>query len=204
MTEQIDAKSNVTTILPPLFFNKSFLQCFVHSEPPSAALGLVEIRGLKKGFLAIKITDSIEDDVTANDFDLGTQLLGNDDFAMLHLILNFSQRHVFDVVVDLGSSVSKRVLAAWKEQQDYFFFLFTQHGGLTAFSQELGPAWNEYDYFGYAERAKNSQSRYLSAVASFTSKDMAHGTLLEIILQNEEELLVLDTDQRFEVRRSYR
>jgi len=110
MTQQSEKTSSVTTILPPLFFNRSFLDRFVHSEQPCAALGLVETIGQKKGFLAIKVPDPIEDSVTANGLDLGSELLGNDDFAVLHLILEFSQNHVFDVVINLGANVSKRVL----------------------------------------------------------------------------------------------
>ena len=67
--------------------------------------------------------------------------------------------------------------------------------------KKLGPEWHEWDYFWRAQRANNSQTRYFDALESFKKNGMVHGSLLELILQNEEELLSLETDQLFEVKR---
>ncbi len=201
MNEAINDQSNVITFLPPLVFNQHFIENFVQEKPPCAALGIVETKGQEKGFIAIKTENDMGDH--QGGFDLGTQLLGSDDFAMLHLVLNFNQDNIYDIVLNLNSDVTKRVLKVWEKTGDHFFFVFNDGGGLIAFSQEIGQAWYDYSYFEKIGNAKNSTSRYDRAVQAFKKSKMQHGIFLNLCFQDNPDFLDL-TEQRFEVKSSYR
>ena len=202
MSEDKNPKSNVITLLPSLIFNGTFLESFVNETPSCAALGIVEIRGEKKGFLAIN-TEPLADSTTQNGFDLGIQFLGKTDFLTLHLILNFNQDCIFDVLLNLNAEVSKSVLRLWEQTGDYFFFLINNGGGLTAFSQDISSAWYDNKYFDIIAKAKNSKSQYDKAVKDFKNKNMGHGMFLDYIYQNNIEYLDLE-ENRFEVKRNSR
>jgi hypothetical protein len=109
--------------------------------------------------------------------------------AVLHMIFNFSDDNIYDVLLNLGAAATKRVLRLWKETGDYFFFVM-KDSGLTAFHQKIDTPWYEYDYFGVMERSKSSESQYDSAVQSFKRHNMGHGTYLYMNYQ----------DNRFEAR----
>lgn len=194
--QNTNGPSNVITFLPPLTFNEHFLRAFTGEDAPCAALGIVETAGKEKGFIALKTEREISNQQSG--FDLGTELLGNDNFAMLHLVFNFGSDHVYDVLLNLGAAATKRVLSVWKETGDYFFFVF-KGGGLTAFHQSLGRQWNEHNYFGIIENADSPQSRYDGAVESFKNNKMAHGLFFDLKYQDREEFLDLK-ENRFEVK----
>lgn len=195
-TKAPPGRSNVITLLPPLAFNELFLRSFINEEPPFAALGAVEMAGRERGFIALKA----EKEITKyhGGFDLETQLLGNDRFAVLHMILNFRDDNIYDVLLDLGATATKRVLRLWKETGDYFFFVI-KDGGLTAFHQKVYGSWYEYDYFGLMENSKNTESQYDKALQSFRKNKMGHGTFLYMNYQNNTEFLNLK-ENRFEYK----
>jgi hypothetical protein len=194
--QNTSGRSNVVTFLPPLTFNGHFLDVFIREDAPCAALGIVETAGEEKGFIALKAEGEIGN--LQRGFDLGTELLGNDSFAMLHLILNFSHDHIYDMLLNLGAAATKRVLSVWKATGDYFFFVF-YGGSLTAFHQSIGDQWYEYNYFGVMENANHTQSRYDGAVESFKNKKIGHGAFLDLKYQDRVEFLDLK-ENRFEVK----
>lgn len=193
-----DVKSNVIAFLPPLTFNRHFLHRFVNEDPPCAALGIVETAGKQKGFIALRAEKEITNYHAG--FDLGTQMLGNNGFAMLHLIFDFGDAQIFDVLLNLGAAATKRVLSVWKLTGDYFFFVF-KDGGLTAFHQIIGAAWYDYNYFGVIAKSENSEAQYDRAVQAFRSSKAGHGIHLVLNYQNDTGLLDLKED-RFEVKSS--
>ncbi|MGD9249281.1 MAG: hypothetical protein PVI60_15050 [Desulfobacteraceae bacterium] len=188
--------SNAITFLHPLTFNEYFIRSLTAEDVPCAAVGIVETAGKEKGFIALKTEGQISNQQSG--FDLGTELLGNDNFAMLHLVLDFGGDHIYDVLLNLGAPATKRVLSVWKETGDYFFFVF-KGGGLTAFHQSLGQQWSEHNYFGIIENADSPQSRYDGAVEAFRKNKMAHGLFFDLKYQDREEFLDLK-ENRFEVK----
>ncbi len=193
-------KSNVINFLPPMTFNKNFVSSFVGENRPCAALGIIETVGQQAGFLAFKPDKAFSASTGQNGFDLGTELLGTDEFAVLHLILKFDSMHVYDVLLNLNSPVVKKVLRVWEKTGNYFFFAFRE-SGFTAFEQKLGEAWCVDNYFGKAEKATNAQSQYEDSVNAIKKTDMLYGTYIDLIFQNEIEFLDL-TENRFEVKGS--
>jgi hypothetical protein len=191
-------QSNIITLLPPLTFNKLFLESFVDEEAPCAALGIVEIRKQEEGFIALKAEKDIGD--YQQGFELGTQLLGGSGFAMLHLVFNFRDSNVYDVLLNLGEPATKRVLHAWRETEDYFFFVF-KDGGLTAFHNSIGGEWHEYNYFGVMEGSSSSDSQYDQGIQAFHRKKMWRGTYLDLNYQSNTDFIDL-TENRFEARTS--
>ena len=181
-------------------FNKNFISSFVGENRPCAALGIIETVGQQKGFLAFKPDKAFSASTGQNGFDLGSELLGTDKVAVLHLVLNFDSIHTYDILLNLNSPVVKRVLKVWKKTDDYFFFAFRENG-FTAFEQTLGEAWYRDNYFGMAEKATNTQSQYEDSVNAIKKTDMLHGTYIDLIFQNEVEFLDL-TENRFEVKSS--
>jgi hypothetical protein len=189
-------RSNVISFLPPLTFNKLFLASFINEEAPCAALGIVETRKQEKGFIALKAEKELGD--YEQGFDLGTELLGNDRFAVLHLILNFSENNTYDVLLNLGAAATKRVLRAWQETGDYFFFVF-KDGGLTAFHQSIGDEWHAYHYFDVMKNSNTTESQYASAVQALNRKSLGHGTYLDLHYQNNTDFIDL-SENRFETK----
>ena len=131
--------SNIIKFLPPMTLNTNFIDHFVDQASPCAALGLVEVAGRQKGFLALKPTKEFSSTTGQNGFELGTELLGNPKVYVLHLILNFDNDHIYDVFLNLTSPVVKTVLQVWKETNDHFFFVFNGAGlHLTRFLAKPG------------------------------------------------------------------
>lgn len=193
-------KSNIIKFLPPMAFDKKFISSFVSEKRPCAALGIVEIAGQQKGFLAFKPDNNFSESTGQNGFDLGSELLGNDNFATLHLILNFDNTHVYDVFLNLNSPVVKKVLKVWEKTGDHFFFAFRENA-FTAFDQTIGEPWYKDSYFKMAEKATNTLSKYEEVVGSIKNSDMVHGTYIDLVFQDEIEFL--DLKDRFEIKSSY-
>jgi hypothetical protein len=191
-------KSNVIKFLPPMTFNKNFVSSFVGENRPCAALGIIETVGQQAGFLAFKPDKAFSASTGQNGFDLGSELLGTDKVAVLHLILKFDSMHVYDVLLNLNSPVVKKVFKVWEKTGNYFFFAFTETGFI-AFEQKLGEAWYVDNYFGKAEKATNTQSQYENSVNAIKKNDMIYGTYIDLIFQNKVEFLDL-TENRFEVK----
>ena len=191
-------ESNVINFLPPMTFNKNFVSSFVGENRPCAALGIIETVGQQAGFLAFKPDKAFSASTSQNGFDLGSELLGTDKVAVLHLILKFDSMHVYDVLLNLSSPVVKKVLKVWEKTGNYFFFAFRE-SGFTAFEQTLGEAWYRDNYFGMAEIAINTQSHYEDSVNAIKKTDMLYGTYIDLIFQEEVEFLDL-TENRFEVK----
>ena len=61
---------------PPLTVNRGFLTALLDAEPPVFALGLVEIKGQKRGFLALHPAEAIPAESTAIGVSFGHGLLG--------------------------------------------------------------------------------------------------------------------------------
>jgi hypothetical protein len=179
-------------------FNKNFVSGFVEESRPCAALGIIEIAGQQKGFLAFKPDKAFSASTGQNGFDLGSELLGTDKVAVLHLILKFDSMHVYDVLLNLNSPVVKTVLKVWEKTGNYFFFAFRE-SGFTAFEQTLGEAWYRDNYFGMAETAINTRSQYEDSVNAIKKTDMLYGTYIDLIFQDEVGFLNL-TENRFEVK----
>jgi len=186
----------MVSFLPSLTFNELFLQSFLNEEAPCAALGIVEVSKQEKGFIALK-ADEVVDDYERG-FELGTQLLGNDRFAMLNLVFNFRDNNVYDVLLDLGAPATKRVLRAWEETGDYFFFVIRE-GSLNGFHNTIGSEWYEYDYFEVMANANTTESQYYSVVRAFHRKNSGRGTYLNLHYQYNTGFLDLK-DNRFEAR----
>jgi hypothetical protein len=200
MDLKMNNRSNVINFLPPMTFNKNFITNFVEESTPCATLGIVEIAGQQKGFLAFKADKVFSESVGQNGFELGSELLGTDEFAVLHLILNFDTEHIYDVFLNLNSPVVKNVLKVWERTNDHFFFAFRENG-LTAFDQTLGEAWHNDNYFRITEKATNTISQYEKAVDTIKNSDMLHGNYLDMIFQDKVEYLNLN-ESRFEVQKS--
>ena len=190
--------TNIIKFLPPMTFNRNFIANFVEQPAPCAALGIIETAGKQKGFLAFKPDVVFDDAVVQNGFDLGTELLGNDKFSILHLILNFENQHVYDVLLNLNAPVVKQVLKIWETTGDHFFFAFRDNG-FTAFDQTLQPAWYEHNYFGMMENATNTTEEYETMVNSFKNSDMMHGKYIDLVFQDKIEFMDLSAE-KFEVK----
>lgn len=192
------SKSNIIKFLSPMTFNKNFISNFVGENRPCAALGIVEIARQQKGFLAFKPDKGFNESMGQNGFDLGSELLGTSKIAILHLILNFDNNHIYDVFLNLNSPVVKDVLRVWEKTDNHFFFAFGAKG-FTAFDQTLGEAWHKDNYFRMIEKATNTVSQYENAVNTIKNTDMVYGKYIDLVFQNEVEFLDL-TENRFEVK----
>ncbi|MCP3942420.1 MAG: hypothetical protein GY710_13160 [Desulfobacteraceae bacterium] len=158
----------------------------------------MEIAGQKKGFLAFKPTEDFTSATGQNGFELGTELVGNKNLSILHMILSFGDDHVYDIFLNLTSPVVRDVLKVWEETKDHFFFAFLGNS-FTAFDQTLGEAWYRDNYFQTMDKANYTEARYQGAVDALKDGDLVQGRHIDLIFQNETEFLDL-TANRFEVK----
>lgn len=73
---------------PKLTAHRRFISDFMEAEAPCFALGMVEERGEKVGFLGIRPDVAMPPDVLAAGFGFGHFLFGNDRFVAVHLAFN--------------------------------------------------------------------------------------------------------------------
>ncbi|MCP3875187.1 MAG: hypothetical protein GY699_18790, partial [Desulfobacteraceae bacterium] len=184
------SNSNIIKFLPPMTFNKNFISKFIGEKRSCAALGIVETSGQQKGFLAFKPDKGFNTSTGQNGFELGSGLLGTSKIAILHLVLNFDNEYIYDILLNLNSPVVRNVLKVWEKTDDHFFFAFGD-SGFTAFDQTLGEAWRKDNYFGMLERATNTVSQYEDTVNALKNTDMLFGTHIDLIFQDEVEFLDL-------------
>ncbi len=187
---------NVIRFLPPMSFNKDFIYNFVKAEMPCVSLGIVETEGQKKGFLAIKTEEPLNESDIKNGFNLGSQLMGKGDTVALHLILNFGPSGIYDVVLNLNTPVTRQVMELWESTKDYFFLAFTDNS-FAAFRQTVGDDWFHYGYFAKMKEANHTVLEYKDLVRSI-QKNSLYGKYIDTIFQDRVEYLNLD--DKFEVK----
>jgi len=195
--------SNVTQLPVPLTFNEPFLRAFMDSEPPCAALGLVEQAGQARGFVAARINESLPVHAAQAGFDFGFEVLGNDRYQLLHFILDFPGLQPYDLLLNPSNPLVRKVVDVMRATSQYFFFVF-EEGEIAAFHETMSRQnldW--FDRYGdVVHTATTTPEEYERALRRFRPNDgFLHGRLLDWVCR--ENMAFLDLrENRHEVRRA--
>jgi hypothetical protein len=162
-----------------LTLNRRFIDELLSVRAPCCALGLVEENRRTRGFLALRLDESIPDGVAASGFRLGHQLLGSGDFEVARFSFEFHGFKTWHALVNPASPVVKRVLATMVVSADCFFFTINARGSATLFRSDLGAE----DLAGLQanlprmQHSATSDAQYAKALAAFEREMGAHTVL---------------------------
>ena len=185
--------SNVHRLLPRLRVNGRFIQDFIAAEPPCFALGLVEERKQRCGFLALRPDEAIPPTVCAAGFNFGHSLLGNAAFEVIHFAFEFYGFETYNVLANPNNPMVQTVLSTMIESGDYFFFAISANGNATAFRSEIGQA-NLAGLKAHLPRVQNStttDAQYRQSLSQFAKSPLPAGRLLNWVCRDDVDYLDL-------------
>lgn len=171
----------VHNFLPRLTVNKLFIQDLMAAQSPCFALGYVEDRGEKCGFIAMKPEISIPNQVTNQGMNFGHSVLGTEKYKVLHFGFEFYGHTTYHGLVPAGNPIIQAVISTMIETQDYFFFAINPDQTVTAFRsqfevQDLAGLRTNQEQFG---REHCSLEQYEKAVDAFTKNPNPPGQVMQ-------------------------
>jgi hypothetical protein len=173
-------------VLPTLTVNRTFMRAFLAAEAPCFALGLVEERQRRCGFLAVRPDTSIPPDITNLGFRFGHALLGNADYEVIQFVFTFYGFQTYNVLVNPNNPTVQTVVTTMVTSGDYFFFALSDTGSVTTFRSELGHT----DVAGLAsnlariQQSRTTEAQYQRAVTQFARHPDPDGALLQWVCQD--------------------
>ena len=188
----------MTTALPELAVNRSFMAEFIEAEPPCFALGLVEVEGTRCAMVALRPEQALPSRATAGGFRFGHALLGAADWEVVHFVLEFYDFATFHALVNPSDPVARQVLSTMVDTGDYFFFaIHADRRGTTAFRSGLGPdsLANLRTNMDRIERSTTSEAQYRRAMAQIGRRPEPPGTLLTWVCRGNADHLDLAQDR---------
>src|ERR1039457_1614909 len=126
------------SLLPKLTVNRQFMGEFLSADAPCFALGMVEERKRRCGFLALRPEEAIPPDVTSAGFSFGHCLFGNAAFEAIQFSFHFYGFKTYNELVNPNNPIMQTVLPTMIESGDYFFFALGAEERATAFRSEIG------------------------------------------------------------------
>jgi len=188
----------VTTALPALAVNRSFMAEFIEADPPCFALGLVEVGGTRCAMVALRPEQAIPLHVTAGGFRFGHALLGAADWEVVHFVLEFYGFATFHALVNPSDPAARQVLSAMVDTGDFFFFAIdADRRGTTAFRSGMGPdsLANLRANMNRIEHSTTSEAQYRQATAQIERHPEPPGTLLTWMCRGNAGHLDLEHDR---------
>lgn len=189
----------VSAFRAPMTVNSKFMADFVAADAPCFALGLVEERKRRSGFLALRPDRPIPAHVTDMGFRLGFGLIGTNDFEVIDFAFEFYGHALYHALLNPNNRVVREVLATMVEAQDYVFFTVNTggRGAATCFRSELGVA-------GFAENmariqcSTTTEAQYRRVVEGFSRRPEPPGVMLNWVCRDNRDYLDL-THHRLEM-----
>jgi len=192
--------SNVYSLpLPTLTVNKIFINEFISADPPCFALGMIEERKRKCGFLALRPGETIPPEVSARGFNFGHVLLGNTNFEVIQFLFHFYGFKTYSVLVNPNNPIVRKVLTTMVKSGDYFFFKLNLNGGVTVFKSEIG-AENLAGLTTNLPRIKKStttEKQYRQAVSLYERQLEPREALLHWVCRDTIECMDLTKDRLY-------
>lgn len=186
--------SNVHTLLPKLVVNELLINDFIEADPPCFALGLVEERTRKRGFLALRPNEEIPPECTKHGFRFGHSLIGTSKFVVVQFAFEFYDFKTYNVLLNPSNPLVKTVLTTLVESGDYFFFVFSPSDSVTAFRSEMevkdmvGLKTN----FPQILSSRTTESQYQLALSAIRDNPSPAGPVVEWVCRDNPEYLDLD------------
>ena len=189
--------SHVHPLLSRLTVNRRFMSDFLAAETPCFALGLVEERQRRRGFLALRPDREIPPDVSNGGFRFGHSLLGNADFEVVHFAFDFYGFETYNVLVNPHNPLVQTVLTLMVESADYFFFALDSNDSGTAFRSEIGEAnlVGLKTHLPRIQRSTTTDLQYRRAASQFGKNPEPPGVLLDWVCRDDAGYLDLTNDR---------
>ena len=184
---------DVHNYLPKLTVNKLFIRDLMAANTPCFALGYVEDRGSKCGFIALRPEIPIPSGSTEQGFRFGHSVLGIEKSQVLHFAFEFYGHAIYHGLVSPGNPIIQAVLDTMLETKDYFFFAINPDQTVTAFRSCL----EHSDLVGLKtnrEQFKNESctpEQYERSVSAFSKKPDPPGQVMEWVCRNDWDYLDL-------------
>ena len=187
----------VYPLLPRLTVNRQFMGEFLAADAPCFALGMVEERKRRCGFLALRPEEAIPPDVTGAGFSFGHCLFGNAAFEVVQFSFHFYGFKTYNVLVNPNNPIVQTVLNTMIESGDYFFFALDSNSSVTTFRSEIG----ETNLCGLEtnlpriRRSTTTEAQYRQAISSFAKHPQPPGVLLHWVCRDNVACLDLAEDR---------
>lgn len=188
---------NPTPSLPSLTFNRSFLKAFMTETPPCLALGMLEIEQKECGLFALATKHPVPDEITAQGFQFGTQLLGTQDCEVILFTFEFYGFERFNILLNPNNPLVQSVLKHMVNTNDYFILARGEQGKVTTFRSEP-----HHDTLYYLAQdidriltSTTTDEQYLNMVTRFMKNPNPPGKLLRLVCHETLEYLDLSRDR---------
>ena len=183
----------VFNYLPRLTVNELLIRDLMSAQSPCFALGYVEDRKEKRGFIAVRPEEPIPYQVTRKGMNFGHSILGTSKYKVLHFAFEFYGHATYHGLVPAGNPIVQAVISTMLETQDYFFFAINPDQTLTIFRSQL----EYHDLAGLRTNRKQlgeeycSEEHYERAVSAFTEKPNPPGKVMTWTCRNNWDYLDL-------------
>ncbi|MGI2029704.1 hypothetical protein [Endozoicomonas acroporae] len=127
----------VHNYLPRLIANELLIRDLMAEQPPCFAMGYVEDRKEKCGFIALRPEEPIPYQVTRQGMNFGHSVLGTDQYKVLHFGVEFYGHAIYHGLVPAGNPIIQSVISTMLDTQDYFFFAINPDQTVTAFRSQF-------------------------------------------------------------------
>jgi hypothetical protein len=170
---------------------------FLDADSPCFALGLVEERQRKCGFLALRPDEIIPLEIRNLGFRFGHALLGTSDYTVIQFVFEFYGFSRYNVLINPNNPLVQTVLTTMVESGDYFFFVINANQTATAFRSDMG----QENLVGLKtnlpriQEARTTEVQYREALLSFKRNPQPAGSLLTWVCRDHAEYLDLTEDR---------
>ena len=128
----------VYPLLPRLTVNRQFMGEFLAADAPCFALGMVEERKRRCGFLALRPEEAIPPDVTSAGFSFGHCLFGNAAFEVVQFSFHFYGFKTYNVLVNPNQPDRANGADHHDRERRLLHFALGADEHATAFRSEIG------------------------------------------------------------------
>ena len=179
---------------PKLILNGLFMQDFMKSKVSSFGLGYVKEGGMKKGFLALKLTEEVPKNSTQQGFNFGHSVLELNGNPIFHFAFRFYDFKTYNGLVIPSNPIIKKVIKTMIETKDYFFFLITSDNNVTAFCSELdNQIFSNFQInLEKYQDSKCTEEDYEKAVEAYKQDPDPFGDVLEWVCRDNLDYLNLE------------
>ncbi|MCU7902613.1 MAG: hypothetical protein KZQ66_11945 [Candidatus Thiodiazotropha sp. (ex Lucinoma aequizonata)] len=118
---------------PRLTVNQLLIRDLMAAHAPCFALGYVEDRKEKRGFIAVWPESPIPKQVTQQGMNFGHSVLGTSQYKVLHFGFEFYGHATYHGLVPAANPIIQAVISIMLDTQDYFFFAINPDQTVTTF-----------------------------------------------------------------------
>src|SRR5450755_2856627 len=170
---------------------------FLAADAPCFALGMVEERKRRCGFLALRPEEAIPPDVTSAGFSFGHCLFGNAAFEVVQFSFHFYGFKTYNVLVNPNQHDRANGADHHDRERRLLHFALGADEHATAFRSEIG----ETNLCGLEtnlpriRRSTTTEAQYRQAISSFAKHPQPPGVLLHWVCRDNVACLDLADDR---------